>query len=183
MTAKKKSIAIDMDGVISDTTAQLILWYERGHGQKIGRDFFLGKPEHESLPGNLVMEFVHTPGFFRSAPIIEGAKQAVFELMKDFDVYIVSAAMEFPQSLPEKHDWLREHFPFIPWTNIIFCGDKSIIGTDYMIDDHVKNLDCCKGQPVLFTSGHNVNIDRHIRVNDWKEVIAFFKKEQEKKEH
>jgi 5'-nucleotidase len=97
--------------------------------------------------------------------------------MKNFDVYIVSAAMEFPQSLTEKYEWLKEHFPFISWNNIIFCGDKSVINTDYMIDDHVKNLDCCKGRPFLFTAGHNISIDRHTRVNNWKEVISLLERE------
>jgi 5'(3')-deoxyribonucleotidase len=105
---------------------------------------------------------------------MEGAREAVEELMKDFDVYIVSAAMEFPQSLPEKYEWLKEYFPFIDWKNIVFCGDKSVIDTDYMIDDHVKNLDSFKGRPFLFTAGHNINVDRHTRVNDWKEVLESY---------
>ena len=99
--------------------------------------------------------------------------------MDHFDVYIVSAAIEFPQSLTEKLEWLQEHFPFISWQQIVFCGDKSIIGTDYMIDDHVKNLDCCKGKPMLFTSPHNVHIKNHKRVNNWTEVLAFLKQENE----
>jgi len=72
---------------------------------------------------------------------------------------------------------LREHFPFISWKNIILCGDKSIIGTDYIIDDHVKNLDTFKGKALMFSAGHNIGIDRHARVNNWKEVISFLKAE------
>src|SRR6202035_3088159 len=166
---KRKTIAIDMDGVIADTASQFIFWYEKKHGVRLEKELFIGKPESESLPDNSVRKFVYEPGFFRGVPVMEGAREAVMELMKNFDVYIVSAAMEFPQSLPEKYEWLHEHFPFISWKNIIFCGDKSIIGTDYMIDDHVKNLDCCKGKPFLFTAAHNVNIDRHTRVNNWNE--------------
>ena len=108
---------------------------------------------------------------------MEGAQEALLELMQHFDVYIVSAAMEFPQSLPEKYEWLEEHFPFIAWKNIVFCGDKSVIGTDYMIDDHVRNLDRFKGKALMFTAGHNIGIDRHNRVNNWKEAMEFFRKE------
>ena len=46
-----------------------------------------------------------------------------------------------------------------------------------MIDDHVKNLDVCKGKTIMFTAGHNAGIDHHTRVNDWKEVLAFLKEE------
>ena len=175
MSTKRKSLAIDMDGVIADTASQFINWYEKQYGIRLEKELFIGKPESEALPDNCVRKFVYEPGFFRGVPVMEGAREAVLELMKIFDVYIVSAAMEFPQSLPEKYEWLQEHFPFISWRNIIFCGDKSIIGTDYMIDDHVKNLDCCKGKPFLFTAGHNVNIDRHTRVNNWNEVMAVFR--------
>ena len=160
-----------MDGVIADTAQQFLNWYEMKTGIRLSKQDVHGKTELEALPDQLAKKFVFEPGFFRGVPVMQGAKEAVLQLMKYFDVYIVSAAMEFPQSLPEKYEWLREHFPFIPWTNIIFCGDKSVIGTDYMIDDHVKNLDCCKGRPFLFSAGHNVNIDRHRRVNDWREVV------------
>lgn len=96
--------------------------------------------------------------------------------MESFEVYIVSAAMEFPQSLPEKREWLNEHFPFIHWRHIIFCGDKSIIGTDYMIDDHIKNLDNFKGTTLMFHAFHNVNYNHHQRVNNWQEVLKLLGK-------
>jgi 5'-nucleotidase len=177
MDNRRKTIAIDMDGVIADTIQNFIKWYERDHGVRIGLEAFEGKLEAEGLPDNAVSKYVVTPGFFRSVPVMEGAMEAVSELSKYYDIYIVSAAMEFPQSLSEKLEWLKEHFPFISWKNIIFCGDKSIIGTDYMIDDHVKNLDTFKGKTLMFTAGHNVGVNHHTRVNNWKEVISFLKKE------
>jgi 5'-nucleotidase len=177
MDTKRKSIAIDMDGVVADTAAQFLNWYEMKHGIRIPREQLEGVSELDALPNQAARRFVFESGFFRGVPVMEGAKEAVVELMKHFDVYIVSAAMEFPQSLAEKYEWLKEHFPFISWRNIIFCGDKSVISTDYMIDDHVKNLDCCKGRPFLFTAGHNISIDRHTRVNNWKEVMAILQSE------
>ena len=120
--------------------------------------------------------FVTTPGFFETLPVMKGAVDAIKKLMNDFDIYIVSAAMEYPLSLTEKHHWLGEHFPFISWHHIIFCGDKSIISTDYLIDDHCKNLDFCKGIPLMFDSFHNVNYHHHHRLNNWEEVTRYFEK-------
>lgn len=177
MNLKRKTIAIDMDGVIADTVSQFIAWYKKEFGENIAKEAFDGVPESEGLPNGAVRKFVYTPGFFRTVPVMEGARAAVQELMDNFDVYIVSAAVEFPQSLPEKYEWLQENFPFISWRNIIFCGDKSIIGTDYMIDDHLKNLDNYGGTSILFTAGHNLGIDRHTRINNWEEAITFFNKE------
>jgi 5'-nucleotidase len=177
---KKKTIAIDMDNVIADTVAQYIAWYERDYGVRVERASLNGIPELDAFPGGAIRKFLYTPGFFRTVPVIPGAQEAVQKLMEHFEVYIASAALEFPLSLHEKYEWLQEHFPFISWRNIIFCGDKSIIGTDYMIDDHVKNLDVCKGKTFIFTAGHNINIDRHTRVNDWNEVVSLLMQELQK---
>jgi 5'(3')-deoxyribonucleotidase len=106
--------------------------------------------------------------------LISGAVQAVHTLMKDFDVYIVSAAMEFPLSLYEKKLWLEEYFPFVHWKHIVFCGDKSIIKTDYLIDDHLKNLDNFSGIPLMFTAAHNINHSHHQRMNNWGDILSYF---------
>ncbi|HEX8462464.1 MAG TPA: 5'(3')-deoxyribonucleotidase [Segetibacter sp.] len=177
MNTHRKSIAIDMDGVIADTISQFIAWYERDYGKRIELSAFDGKPESEGLPDNAVTKFVYTPGFFRSIPVMQDAKESVMELTKHFEVYIVSAATEFPQSLNDKYEWLQENFPFITWRNIVFCGDKSIIGTDYMVDDHVKNLDNFKGKALMFTAGHNMGVTRHTRVNNWQEALKVLKSE------
>lgn len=175
MNNGRQSIAIDMDGVIADTVAQFLTWYEREHGVRLERSVFDNTPESEALPNGALYRYVTTKGFFRDVPVMKGAVKAVQQLMRRFDVYIVSAAMEFPHSLYEKKCWLEDHFPFISWTNIVFCGSKSIIGTDYLIDDHLKNLDNFGGQPILFTAGHNLQVKHHVRVNNWPEAIAYFK--------
>lgn len=180
MKTKKPIIAIDMDGVIADTETHFINWYARDYGVLVTREELIGKPESEAFPDKqAVWKFVNAPGFFRTVPVMPGAIAALKALMDDFEIYIVSAAMEFPQSLSEKQAWLGEHFPFISWKNIIFCGDKSVIATDYMIDDHFKNLDFCKGKPILFHAAHNSMTERHFRVHSWDEVQAFLQQELE----
>jgi len=173
MKKLSKTIAIDMDGVLADVEGQLLDWYRTKYGVTLTREDIKGRSEEELFPeSGALREFLFTTGFFRTLPVMEGAVEAVKDLMKDYEVYIVSAAMEFPQSLIEKQQWLAEHFPFISWRNIVFCGDKSIIDTDFLIDDHCKNLDFCKGKALMFTAFHNVNLNHHQRVNNWKEIPA-----------
>jgi len=173
----KKTVAIDMDNVIADIETNWINLYEQEFGVRVDKNDLLGKPEDFAFPEpDKARSLLYKPGFFRNAPVMEGAIEALEELQEDFEIYIVSAAMEFPNSLLEKHDWLAEHFPFISWRNIIFCGDKSVIGTDFLIDDHLKNLDFHKGMPILFTAGHNINVTKHIRVNNWIEAVELLKK-------
>ena len=104
-------------------------------------------------------------------PLIDGSVAAVKKLQEKHEIYIVSAAMEFRNSLTDKLDWLGEHFPFISWKNIIFCGDK-IINADVMIDDRAKNFIDFKGRPLLFSSPHNLLLIQYERVDNWQQVLA-----------
>jgi len=172
---KRISIGVDMDGVLADTQAHFIRYYEKETGVKTDPESMLGIPENEAFPDKTaVQRFVRMPGFFRTLPLIPGGVEAIRRLMDDFDIYIVSAAMEFPLSLYEKKQWLEEHFPFISWKNIVFCGDKRIIRTDYLIDDHLKNLDHFQGTPIMFTASHNVHYTHHRRANNWQEIMVYF---------
>jgi 5'-nucleotidase len=169
------SIAVDMDGVLADTETHFIQYYEAESGEKVDRQSLRGIPESQAFPDKTaVQRYVHSGGFFRSLPLIPGSVYAIKTLMQDFDVYIVSAAMEFPLSLYEKKLWMEEHFPFVSWRNIVFCGDKSIIKTDYLIDDHLKNLDYFSGIPLMFTASHNVYLNKHHRLNNWEEILKYF---------
>ena len=169
----KPTIAIDMDGVLADVEDQYILWYERDYGIRVTREEMAARPEAEVFnePG-VLRRFVLSPGFFRTLKVMPGAVEAVKKLMEHFEVYIVSAAIEFPLSLTEKLEWLGEHFPFIDWQHIVFCGNKGIISTDYMIDDYARNLDTCKGKTLMFHAYHNVGENHHPRVNNWEEVLT-----------
>lgn len=167
-----------MDGVLADIEMQILNWYERDYGIKHTRKHLIGRSSDEFFPeAGLVRKYIYTSGFFQTIPLMQGAVEAVQKLMENFEIYVVSAAMEFPLSLPEKLRWLNEYFPFISWRNIIFCGDKSIINTDYMIDDYPKNLDNFKGKPIMFTAYHNTTYTHHSRVNNWDEVITLLEAE------
>lgn len=166
-----KRIAVDMDGVLSDTVEQFINWEERETGRRKSMDEIVGKPEIEAFPNS--RKYVFTPGFFRTATVVKDSQEILLGLYNKYEVYIVSAATEFPQSLAEKMEWLNEFFPFIPWQRIVLCGSKEIVRADIMIDDHFKNLDHFKGETsILFTQPHNVFADNgpHKRVRDWLEI-------------
>jgi len=164
-------IAVDMDGVLSDTVEQFLSWEQRETGRRKSMEEIIGKPEIEAFPNS--RKYVFTPGFFRTAQVVKDSQDVLFELYKNYEVYIVSAATEFPQSLSEKLEWLNEFFPFIPWQRIVLCGSKEIVRAEIMIDDHFKNLNHFKGETsLLYTQPHNALADkgRHRRVKDWQEI-------------
>jgi 5'(3')-deoxyribonucleotidase len=169
----KKRILIDMDHVMADITTQYINYYKEATGVEMKRADLFGKPEDLAFEKpELIRGFLYTPGFFRTAQVIEGSQDVIRKLNENFELFIVSAATEFPQSLSEKQEWLQEHFPFISWRQIIFCGSKKPISGDYMIDDLLRNLDFFDGEKLLFTATHNTQLESgdFTRVNNWSEV-------------
>lgn len=168
-----KRIAVDMDGVLADVYAQFFKLHERDTGQRKTIEDVTGKLELEAF--ELGKQHVLSEGFFREAPVMEDSQKILAELNQLYDVFIVSAATEFPKSLAEKQAWLNEHFPFISWQQMVFCGSKKIIQADIMIDDHFKNLDYFTGRTtILFSQPHNELQDsgRHIRVDSWKDIAV-----------
>ena len=167
---EKKRIAVDMDGVMADVATQFLIWHERETGEQKKMEDVFGLNDFIAFPN--ARKWVFTEGFFRDIPVMPDSQRIMKALNVEYEVFIVSAATEFPQCLNEKHAWLGEHFPFISWQQMCFCGSKTIIRADIMIDDHFKNLDYFPGQTLLFTSTHNIYADngRHHRVNNWLEI-------------
>lgn len=167
-------IAIDMDEVLADPIYKFIQLYNRDYGVPLdlilepGNEIYQHVPEHAK---DKWFDYINEQGFFRDLKPLEGSVEAVKKLQEKYEVYIVSAAMEFRNSLVDKYDWLEEHFPFISWRNIMFCGDK-IVDVDVMIDDRAKNFVGFKGRKLLFTSPHNLLLTEYERVNNWQEVLG-----------
>ena len=131
-----KRIAVDMDGVLANTYSQFIKMHAAEFGKVFTEQEINGVPEADVFPNE--RKYVNSHGFFRNAPVMEGSLEVMQKLNDRYRLFIVSAAMEFPNSLPEKQLWLNEHFPFIGWQQMVFCGSKEIIRADIMIDDHLK---------------------------------------------
>lgn len=164
-----KRIAVDMDGVLADVYSQFSEWHERDFGVRPDLRSMDGIAEFEAFPNGRL--HVNTKGFFRTVPVVTDSARVLEKLNRVCSIFIVSAAMEFPNSLDDKYEWLREHFPFITWRQIIFCGSKEAIKADIMIDDHLKNLDAFEGETFLFSQPHNRLLNtRHRRVNSWVEI-------------
>ncbi|MGQ4827688.1 5' nucleotidase, NT5C type, partial [Enterococcus faecalis] len=89
---------------------------------------------------------------------MEDAQDVLFNLHREHEIFIASAAMEVPMSFTAKYEWMKEHFPFISPMNIVFCGDKSILNADYLIDDSARHFKRFRGQGILFDAPHNHNV-------------------------
>lgn len=168
----KKRVLVDMDGVLADIYAQFLKF--EFDDLKINQPLsaLIGKFERDAFQNH--DKYIHSEDFFYGAKPMPNSIEVLEKINLTHDLYIVSAAVEFPLSLLEKVKWLNKYFPFISWKQIILCGSKEPITGDVMIDDHFRNLDPFQGQTILFNQPHNLTRDsgRHQRVNDWEEIEA-----------
>jgi 5'(3')-deoxyribonucleotidase len=172
----KPRLAIDMDEVIADAHSAHVSWLGTTYGYAFREEQFDGValnslilPEHA-----LAMEhMLHTGHIFRDYAVMPGSQLAVKRLMGRFDVFITTAAMEYPASCEAKFAWLREHFAFISPLNIVFCGDKSILAADYLVDDNERHFARFRGQGVLFSAPHNRRANWLTVVRGWDEAVKY----------
>lgn len=169
-----KRLIIDMDDVLADATGQFINFYEREFGVRVPLESLNHKEEMQRFPDHheAVYGFTSRKDFFRTMALKESSQEVVKKLNQHYELFIVSSAMEFPNSLSEKLEWLAEHFPFLHWKQFVFCGSKAIVYGDYMIDDLPHNLEKFNGEKLMFTAPHNMQYNHFKRVNNWKEVEA-----------
>tara|TARA_R110002051_G_scaffold143507_1_gene216405 strand:- start:271 stop:774 length:504 start_codon:yes stop_codon:yes gene_type:complete len=162
-----------MDEVIADTYGAHIEIYNKEFNGNLTTAACMGTEVWRMVPQahqDNVRKHATRRGFFRNLKPIAGSQEILARLADKHEVYIASAAMQFPNSLEEKSDWLDEFFPFIPWQNRIMCGHKHILKGDILIDDRSYNLETFDGRSLQFTSPHNVNTQGFERVNTWFEI-------------
>jgi 5'(3')-deoxyribonucleotidase len=169
-----------MDEVIADAVAEHLRRYNDEFKELLTMADLEGKwlwdvvepSRHAKLEGHMRSE-----DFFAVLGVMPEARRVMRALQSEYDVFIATAAMEVPTSFTAKYEWLGKNFPFIPSSNIVFCGDKSILRADFLIDDNPRQLRRFSGQGVLFHSHHNVAETEFPRVRNWLEVEAMFLKQ------
>ncbi|MCR8632096.1 5'-3'-deoxyribonucleotidase [Paenibacillus sp. N5-1-1-5] len=167
-----KRIAIDMDEVIADFHFKHLNLYNKDFSETLTKEDLYGTRLWNIRPhiSKEILAYVDDSIFFRDLAVIDGSQEVIKDLSEQYEIFIVTAAMEHPSSFTAKYEWLKEHFPFLTDRNFVFCGDKSIIRADYLIDDSPKNIERFIGQGLLFTAPHNIHETRYLRVNNWQEV-------------
>ena len=119
-------------------------------------------------------DFFDAEDFFEDLALMPDAQAVLKDLSARFEIFIATQAMAVPNSLGPKYRWLQRHFPFIPPSHYVFCGDKSILRADYLIDDLPKNLLRFEGQGLLYTAPHNLTATGFVRVDNWLQVAEYF---------
>jgi len=172
-----KRICVDMDEVMADAVAEHLLRYNRDHQDNITKADLRGKwiwdvvssDHHPQLD-----EYLRSDDFFDVLEVMRDAQRVLLELQHGYEIFIATAAMEVPTSFNAKYRWLAKHFPFIPTSRIVFCGDKAILRADYLIDDNPRQLERFSGTGILYDAPHNAMVTGFRRVKSWLEIEDLF---------
>ena len=177
MTQARKRICVDMDEVMADAVSEHLKRYNREFNEQITLADLEGKwlwdvvdsSRHATLEG-----YMRSRDFFAVLEVMPEAQRVMAALQEHYEVFIATAAMEVPTSFVAKYEWLGRHFPFISPAHIVFCGDKSILQADFLIDDNPRQLRRFQGQGILYHSHHNVAVTGFPRVKNWLDVERMF---------
>ena len=172
-----KRICVDMDEVIADAVSEHLLRYNREFGEQLTKEDLLGNALWDIVSvdrHNMLEAFLRSEDFFSVLEVMPESQRVLRRLQSKYEVYIATAAMEFPTSFTPKYEWLAEHFPFIPPSHIVFCGDKGILKADFLIDDNPRQLRRFSGEGILFSSPTNARVTGFRRVSNWLEIEQMF---------
>lgn len=166
----KKVLVVDMDDVLAELVPKWVAAVNEGERESVSpADVVSWDIDSYFKCGKKVYEYL-TYDLYRNLPVSPDSVDVLRKLQGKFDVYVVTSATAYTESLVAKVEWLEEHFPFIDRSHIVLCGNKNIIKADVMIDDGVHNLESFDGTHLLFDAPHNRNNRNFTRVYSWKQI-------------
>jgi len=119
----KQRIAIDMDEVIADAISAMLAAYNQEFDEALTLADLHGKHIQAAIHPerrHRIDEYVLADGFFRHLEVMPDSQRVIADLSERYEIFITTAAMEYPTSFTAKYEWLREHFSCIPASHIVF---------------------------------------------------------------
>jgi len=177
-------ILLDLDGVVVDIDKQFGTFWKKLHPDKplpdvsTRKQFHIGSDLFPKEHSKHAFDVFKQPGYYRHAPFMPGAKEAVLELWNsdDHEVYFVtSASNSMPLAPSEKYQWVSEYLGVEFVNNLIICQDKSMIRGDILVDDkpEVRGESNATWEHVLYDASYNREVPylRRMTWKSWREVL------------
>ena len=119
---------------------------------------------------DVIFEFFKDPEFFRSQPVIKGAKEFVRKLSKMTEVFVSTSI--YPEFMSIRAQRIMEEFPEIPQNHIYMGSRKDKIDVDILFDDGMHNVSASNAAfPILMRRPWNQHATGVLAVNTYDEFL------------
>ena len=118
---------------------------------------------------DVIFEFF-TEEFFRSQPVIAGAKEFVRKLTQMTEVFVCTSV--YPQFMSIRAEVIMREFPEIPPENIYMASRKDKLNVDILFDDGMHNvMKSNAAYPILLRKPWNQSATGMLAVNNYDEFL------------
>ena len=163
-------IGIDLDDTINNLVETWLTKYNYDYEDTVSINDIKSWDLHKYVScGNDIYNYLRDGFLFKALGIKKGAVEAIDELMKEHEVYIVTANAHYNYGVcDDKIDFIKEEIPNFPIENLIFANNKHMIDLDILIDDGLHNLEgFCHYYPIVFDRPWNRSNDIMSRIYSW----------------
>ncbi len=125
---------------------------------------------HLGTRADVIFEFFRDPEFFRTQPVIKGAKEFVRKLSKMTEVFVSTSV--YPEFMSIRAQRIMEEFPEIPQDHIYMGSRKDKIDVDILFDDGMHNVSHSNAAyPILMRRPWNQHATGVLAVNNYQEFL------------
>lgn len=119
---------------------------------------------------DVIFEFFKDPEFFRTQPVIKGAREFVKKLSKMTEVFVSTSV--YPEYMTIRAQRIMEEFPGIPQDHIYMGSRKDKINVDILFDDGMHNVIRSNATyPILLRRPWNQDATGMLAVNTYDEFL------------
>jgi 5'(3')-deoxyribonucleotidase len=173
-----KIIGMDVDGVCADLLSVWLYRYNKDYSDGLKLSNILDWNLHQFVKpecGTRMYNYIEDPTIYDGVLPIEGAMRGV-KFLRELGYRVVFVTSSTVGCSGRKYKWLKD-FGFIEEGNLkdyVEMVDKSLINSDYLVDDYTVNIESFKGIGVLFSQPYNKMSQIMPRVNNWRELTRYF---------
>jgi 5'-nucleotidase len=173
-------VLIDQDGPLAKFEEGFLRIWSAKHPDEVAiplceRTQFYIKDDYPDSIKTKVSSIYEEPGFIANLDIVDGAKEAVLEMLAaDIDVRFCTAPLSnYENCVGEKYIWIEKHFGRELTNRVIFSKDKTLIHGDFLIDDRPTVEGICKPEwkHIIFDAPYN-KLQPGKRLHQWQDWRA-----------
>ena len=173
---RQKIIALDIDGVVANLLPVWVYQYNLEYYDKLDyREINKWDLVHfvKESCGKNIYKYIADPTIYNYVLPVSGAEHGV-ERLRDMNFRIVFVTSSPNGCSGRKYRWLNEKGFNVKATDYFEAEDKSLIASDFLVDDRDLNVEEAWGQGIIFSAPYNRTLTGYPRVDSWKDIVQYF---------